>query len=212
MRRDLDRPGQRVDRRPLRCTTTDYTAGCAGIRRGTQRTLPQFHKRFATRADIHPSYNPNGASFDAAVLKLNQAVPAGIKPIKLNTPDQAGIALETPGRVLTAAGWGLTSVGGSGADRMNEASLRVIPDASAQQAWSNQQYVPSLMVATDSQVGKDIGTGDSGGPLFNPGATPTQVGIVSGNASGTGPGSKPTAYTDVNNPEIRPFIVYTAKQ
>jgi trypsin len=156
---------------------------------------------------FHPKYTPGKFSYDVAVLKLNQPV-TGIKPINLNTSDNAGIALETPPRVLTVAGWGPTSPGGSITNRMNEVSLRVVSDASAQQAWStgSTPYVPSIMVATESQVGKAPTQGDSGGPLFNPGATPTQVGIVSGGSGGTS--AKPTAYTDINNPtEIRPFIV-----
>jgi secreted trypsin-like serine protease len=67
------------------------------------------------------------------------------------------------------------------------------------------------MVATDAQEGKDIAQGDSGGPLFNPGATPTQVGIVAyGGTEPPTPGSKPTAYTEINNAEIRTFIVENA--
>jgi trypsin len=152
--------------------------------------------------------------YDVAVLKLDQAV-TGIKPIKLNTPDQAGVALETPGSMLTAAGWGPTSVGGSITNRMNEVSLRVVPDTEAQQAWSNTppafQYFPDVMVATNSQEGKIPTTGDSGGPLFKPGATPTQVGIVSYGPPRPTSLSRPTAYTDINNPtEIRPFIVSAA--
>lgn len=163
-------------------------------------------RRAIDPVDVHPKYTPGKFTYDVAVLKLDQAV-TGIKPIELNTP--TGGALETPGHMLTVAGWGPTSVGGSITNRMREVSLRVVSDASAQQAWSNSDtpYVPSIMVATDSQEGKDAATGDSGGPLFKPGATPTQVGIVSAGASGLGPDSKPSAYTDINQPEIRPFIV-----
>lgn len=164
---------------------------------------------------FHDKYKAGvSRAYDVAVLNLNQAV-TGIKPIKLNTPDQAGVALESPGSVLTAAGWGQTSPVGSGSGRLNEVQLRVIPDRTAQQIWSARppafHYTPALMVATDAQGGKDIAQGDSGGPLFNPGATPTQVGIVS--YGGTEPpttGSKPTAYTDINNAEISKFIVEAA--
>jgi secreted trypsin-like serine protease len=176
---------------------------------GTVLSQPQFLLRTATEAFIIPTYNPRNQSNDAAVLKLNSAV-TGIKPIKLATSSQND--LERPGRVLTVAGWGKTSEGGGPTpDRMNEVPLPVVSDATAQQAWSTQ-YVPSLMVATDSQAGKDAFLGDSGGPLFNPGATPTQVGIVSYGSLGTTRGSRPTAYTEVNNSEIRTFIVNSAKR
>jgi len=168
---------------------------------------------FATTALIHPSYTPSRTqSYDAAVLKLDRAV-SGVKPINLATAKQN--RLETPGRLLTVAGWGRTDPNNAttSADRMNEVSLPLVSDATAHQAIPSQlpfQYAPSLMVATDSQAGKDAAQGDSGGPLFNPGATPTQVGIVSYGNAGTTHGSSPTAYTEVNNAEIRTFIINAA--
>lgn len=180
---------------------------------GTAKSQPQFQLRVATTAFIHPSYTPSRTqSYDAAVLKLNSAV-TGIKPIKLATAKQN--RLETPGRLLTVAGWGRTDPNDatSAVDSMREVSLPVVSDATAQQALPSQppfQYAPSLMVATDSQAGKDAAQGDSGGPLFNPGATPTQVGIVSYGNAGTTHGSPPTAYTEVNNPGIRTFIINAA--
>jgi secreted trypsin-like serine protease len=180
---------------------------------GTAKSQPQFQLRAATTATIHPSYAPSRTqSYDAAVLKLDSPV-TGIKPINLATAKQN--TLETPGRLLTVAGWGRTDPNDatSAVDRMREVSLPVVSDATTQQAIPYQapfQYVPSLMVATDSQAGKDAAQGDSGGPLFNPGATPTQVGIVSFGNAGTTPGSPPTAYTEVNNPKIRTFILNAA--
>jgi secreted trypsin-like serine protease len=168
--------------------------------------------RSATDAFIHPSYTPSRTqSYDAAVLKLDRAV-TGTKPIKLATGSQND--LETPGRLLTVAGWGRTDPNNatSSADRMNEVSLPVVSDATARSYASQPpfQYIPSLMVATDSQAGQDAAQGDSGGPLFIPGATPTQVGIVSYGNAGTTHGSPPTAYTEVNNPGIRTFILNAA--
>jgi secreted trypsin-like serine protease len=177
---------------------------------GTVLSQSQFQVRSATKASFHPKYNRGriGDGYDAAVLKLDRAV-TNMKPIKLNTP--TGGALETPGRMLTVAGWGRTSSGGPKPDRMNEVSLPVVSDATAQQAWGSG-YVPSLMVSTDSQTGKDAYVGDSGGPLFNPGAaTPTQVGIVSYGGFGTPFAGRPTGYTDINNSEITAFIANAAR-
>src|ERR671914_1194844 len=56
----------------------------------------------ASRPFIHPRYLGNG--YDAGVLKLKRPV-KGIEPIKLATANQNN--LETPGRKLTVAGWGL---------------------------------------------------------------------------------------------------------
>jgi secreted trypsin-like serine protease len=168
--------------------------------------------RFATTAKIHPRYNPKSSNaYDAAVLKLNRAV-TGIKPIKPATASQD--TLETPGRLLTVAGWGTTSEGGNTSVRMREVSVPVVSDSTARQAYSrlpvpSAQYFPSLMVAAGAK-GKDSCQGDSGGPLFNPGPTSTQVGIVSVGL-GCARAGFPGVYTEANNAGIRTFILNAAR-
>src|SRR5215203_6030588 len=141
----------------------------------------QGQVRFATTAKIHPNYNPKSSNaYDAAVLKLNRAV-TGIKLIRLSTAKQN--TLETPTRLLTVAGWGVTSEGGRPSDLMREVSLPVVSDLTAKRVYSHTTpptpYFPLLMVAAGGEKGKDTCQGDSGGPLFNQGLTSTQVGIVS---------------------------------
>jgi secreted trypsin-like serine protease len=156
---------------------------------------------------IHPRYNPPKYAYDAAVLKLYSPV-KGIKPIKLATAKQN--ELETPGRLLTVAGWGVTSEGGAPSVRMREVSLPVVSDSTARRAYSSAQYFPSLMVATGAK-GKDACQGDSGGPLFDPGPTSTQVGIVSF-GRGCARAGFPGVYTEVNNAGIRTFILNAARR
>jgi secreted trypsin-like serine protease len=166
--------------------------------------------RLASDALIDPSYNgQRNAAYDAAVLKLNRAV-TGIKPIRLATAKQS--KLETPGRLLTVAGWGVTSEGGAPSVRMREVSVPVVSDSAARQVYSKQtiKYLPSQMVAAGKQ-GKDACKGDSGGPLFNPGPTSTQVGIVSF-GRGCARAGVPGVYTEVNNPRIRTFILNAASR
>jgi secreted trypsin-like serine protease len=174
----------------------------------------QGQLRLATTAFIHPRYNPKSSNaYDAAVLKLNRGV-TGIKPIKPATGSQND--LETPGRLLTVSGWGVTSEGGNPSLRLREVSLPVVADSTARQAYSrlhdpSLQYFPSLMVAAGGEKGKDSCQGDSGGPLFNPGPTSTQVGIVSF-GRGCARAGVPGVYTEVNNPAIRTFIVNAARR
>lgn len=167
--------------------------------------------RLATAASLHPLYDGSkNSSNDVAVLTLESAV-RGIKPIRLATPRQN--ALEKPGRRLTVAGWGNTSEGGTGSDRMREVSLPVVSDAKARKAYSSQtpdlRYFPSVMVAAAAR-GKDSCQGDSGGPLFKPGSIRTQVGVVS-YGLGCARAGFPGAYTEVNNPGIKTFIRNAAK-
>lgn len=179
----------------------------------TVRSERQGRVRKATQWFVHPRFDlRRNFSYDAAVLKLDRAV-TGIKPIKLSTAKQNN--LETPGRKLTVAGWGTTSEGGSISDRMREVRIPVIYDANAQKAYSSLspilRFFPKLMVAA-GQRGKDSCQGDSGGPLFKSGATTTtQVGVVS-YGNGCARAAFPGVYTEVNNPNIRSFIVNAAQQ
>jgi secreted trypsin-like serine protease len=157
-------------------------------------------------------YNPQrNSSYDVAVLKLDRAV-TGIQPIKVATANQNN--LETPGRKLTVAGWGVTREGGKKpSKRMREVSVPVVSDSRAKRAYAplppRATYFPSLMVAA-GKGGKDTCQGDSGGPLFDSGSR-TQVGITS-TGVGCGRARYPGQYTEVNNPEIRNFIVWAARR
>jgi secreted trypsin-like serine protease len=163
----------------------------------------------ASRPFIHPRYLGNG--YDAGVLKLRRPV-KGIKPIKLATAKQNN--LEEPGHILTATGWGVMKQRPDILPkRMNEVSLPVVSDSRAKRAYRSQgpKYLPSLQVAAGKE-GKSPCFGDSGGPLFDPGSR-TQVGITShGAVQKCGTARYPGVYTEVNNPNIRNFILAAAKR
>jgi secreted trypsin-like serine protease len=164
----------------------------------------------ASRPFIHPRYLGNG--YDVGVLKLRRPV-KGIKPIKLASAKQN--KLEKPGHILRAAGWGVTKQRPDILPkRMHEVSVPVISDARAKRAYQHSQgpkYLPSLNVA-GGKKGKSPCFGDSGGPLFDSGSR-TQVGITSHAAvQKCGTARYPVAYTEVNNPNIRNFIVSAAKR
>src|SRR5687768_15167192 len=163
----------------------------------------------ASRPFIHPRYLGNG--YDAGVLKLRRPV-KGIKPIKLATAKQN--KLEKPGRILTAAGWGLVKQRPDILPkRMHEVSIPVVSDSRAKRAYQSQgpKYLTSLHVAAGKK-GKSPCFGDSGGPLFDYGSR-TQVGITShGAVQKCGTARYPGVYTEVNNPNIRNFILAAAKR
>jgi secreted trypsin-like serine protease len=165
----------------------------------------------ASKPFIHPRYNGNG--YDAGVLKLRRPV-KGIKPIKLATANQNN--LEKPGHILTAAGWGAVRQRPAiYPKRMHEVSIPVVSDSRAKRAYQQSQapkYVPSLMVAAGKK-GKAPCFGDSGGPLFDSGSR-TQVGIDSRYAvrKCAAQARYPEVFTEVNNQEIRNFIVSAAKR
>jgi secreted trypsin-like serine protease len=165
----------------------------------------------ASRPFIHPHYN--GSGYDAGVLKLKRAV-KGIKPIKLATAKQNN--LETPGRKLTVAGWGLTGFNGTHpTNRLRQAQVPVVSDRRAERSYDavveSPGYVPPLMIAAGNSSKENACVGDSGGPLFDSGSR-TQVGIVSRGYYKCGTARYPGVYTEVNNPNIRNFILAAAKR
>jgi secreted trypsin-like serine protease len=171
--------------------------------------------RSVSRRFIHPRYNGNGYGYDAAVLKLRRPV-KGINPIKLATAKQNN--LEKPGHILTAAGWGVMEQLIARPDiyptRMHEVAVPVVSDSRAKRAYQSEglEYLPSLHVAAGKK-GKGPCFGDSGGPLFDSGSR-TQVGIVSYHAVQRCAALPrfPEVFTEVNNPEIRNFILAAAKR
>jgi len=193
----------------------------------------QGQKRRVSRIYIHPRYNGDSATYDAAVLKLSSPV-SGIAPIKLATSSQN--YLERPGRKATVAGWGSTTarpacrpsfVSPVFANRMRQAQVPIVSDATADQLYQDicrfigpryLHYTPRLMVAAGGTA-KDTCQGDSGGPLFvsrapDNGASSakyTQIGITSF-GPGCGTERYPGVYTEVNNPSIRSFIKSAASK
>jgi secreted trypsin-like serine protease len=163
----------------------------------------------ASRPFIHPRFIGNG--YDAGVLKLRRPV-KGIKPIKLATAKQNN--LEKPAHILTAAGWGVMKQRPDILPkRMHEVSVPVVSDSRAKRAYQSQgpKYLPSLNVAAGKK-GKSPCFGDSGGPLFDSGSR-TQVGITShGAVQKCGTARYPVVYTEVNNTNIRNFILSAAKR
>ena len=165
----------------------------------------------ASRPFIHPRYL--GSGYDAGVLKLRRPV-KGIKPIKLATAKQNN--LETPGRKLTVAGWGLTGFNATHpTNRLRQAQVPVVSDRRAERSYDAvvepPGYEPPLMIAAGNSSKENACVGDSGGPLFDSGSR-TQVGIVSGGYYNCGTARYPGVYTEVNNPDIRNFIVSAAKR
>ena len=165
----------------------------------------------ASRPFIHPRYNGSGG-YDAGVLKLRRPA-KGIKPIKLATANQNN--LETPRRKLTVAGWGLMGFNGTLPKHLHQAQVPVVSDRRAESSYDAvvgpSGYVPPLMIAAGNSSKENACVGDSGGPLFDSGSR-TQVGIVSGGYYKCGTARYPGIYTEVNNPNIRNFILAAAKR
>jgi secreted trypsin-like serine protease len=191
----------------------------------------QGQKSWVSRIFIHPRYNGDTLTYDAAVMKLSCPV-SGIAPIKLASSKQN--YLEKSGRYATIAGWGSTTArpacwptfrSPEYQDRMRKAQVPIVSNSRADQLYQyicrfsggiRSLYTPRLMVAAGG-TGKDTCQGDSGGPLFvarppeGDGDKYTEIGITSF-GPGCGPERYPTAYTEVNASPIASFIKRAASQ
>lgn len=185
------------------------TGAVVAVGRTDLRKKNQGQEIGASRPFIHPRYLGN--RYDAGVLNLRRPV-KGIKPIKLASANQNN--LETPGRKLTVAGWGLMGFNGTVPNRLRQAQVPAVSDRRAEGSYDAlpepSGYVPPIMIAAGNNT-VNACVGDSGGPLFDSGSR-TLVGIVSGGYYKCGTARYPGVYTEVNNPNIRKFILAAAKR
>jgi secreted trypsin-like serine protease len=169
------------------------------------------------------NYNTPTKGYDVAVLKLRTSV-TGITPVRI--PLSTENWSEQPGKVMTVAGWGSMTAAGSYPDQMQEAKVPVVSDAEGGKVFA--EFDPEIMIAA-GDASKSHCKGDSGGPLFAtpltlgkqpPGSAPKprahyQYGIASFaklNGGKVQCGVDPAAFTEVNAPAIREFIVTKMNQ
>jgi secreted trypsin-like serine protease len=177
----------------------------------------QGERRTVAGIAVHPQWNPETFSFDAAVITLAAPV-FGIRPIMLVTPGTD--TLERPGTRATVTGWGNTIAqpagpGGGGTnypDRMQEAKVPIVSRPECRTAYATADLVINATMLCAGLTNRDTCQGDSGGPLFFK-ATGTpgfiQVGITSWGI-GCGATGFPGVYTRLGNRRIGNFVVEAA--
>lgn len=174
----------------------------------------QGERREVAAVDIHPQWNPDTYSFDAAVITLSAPI-TNIRPVLLVTPGTD--ALERPGTRATITGWGNTIAqpagpGGGGVnypDRMEEAKVPIVsrPECSTAYATADLSITNTMLCA--GLTNRDTCQGDSGGPLFFKvagSADYIQAGITSWGI-GCGATGFPGVYTRLGNRKVGNFIL-----
>ena len=151
----------------------------------------------------HPNYGkPVRYAHDAALLQLSTQI-TGVKPIVVDSDSSSTNPREVTGHVLTTAGWGTTSEGGSCCpNELRKVDVPVKGDAFCGSAYGSSFQAISMLCAGEG--GKDSCQGDSGGPLFDKG-TMLQLGTVSW-GNGCARAAYPGVYGELNLPVIRDWI------
>jgi secreted trypsin-like serine protease len=146
------------------------------VNEGTEQTF-----RLAS-ITTHPNYgSPKTDSNDIAVLRLNgQAqLNSRVQTIEMVTSPQDN-ALFSPGTPSTVTGWGATSEGGSGSNRLMQVTVPIVSDQECANSYGNSFDAATMICAGLRGGGKDSCQGDSGGPLVvADGARWRLAGIVS---------------------------------
>jgi trypsin len=152
---------------------------------------------------VHPNYDANLSSNDAALLHLAAGVPGSALAIRLSNT-AADDVYELDGASVIVAGWGSTMplIGEVPPldSQLRQVGLTVVGDQSC-----SQDQDAATQVCAQALL-KDSCQGDSGGPLFATTSTgPVQVGIVS-YGMGCAIPYFPGVYSEVNAASIRNWI------
>jgi len=153
--------------------------------------------RTVVRRINHPDYSGTTLLNDISLLELNEDVPYRPVPY-FDVAGDAGFA-DRVGALLTVAGWGTTTEGGSASERPLRVRVPVVSNAACNQAYDGS-IAESMLCAGFDEGGQDSCQGDSGGPFFgvNSNGEYVLVGVVSWGYGCARPGY-PGVYTRVSS-------------
>lgn len=165
----------------------------------------ESQQRQVSQIRVHPRYSL-GALFnnDFAVLTLAKPVVFNdhIKPICLPSSTR-----QYDNEDVHLAGWGRTIPGGSGADVLQKANLKVVSRQQCRAAYRNvaaARITPYMICAGTPDGSQDACQGDSGGPLMHKMSGQSyQIGVVSFSA-GCAREGVPAVYARVDR--VLPWI------
>ncbi|MFF4351365.1 S1 family serine peptidase [Streptomyces sp. NPDC001530] len=144
---------------------------------------------------INPGYDGYMNAGDFGVLTLATPLPESSVIRMASSGDSA----YEPDTAAVVYGWGDTTGGGDYAHSLHAAQVKVLPDATCEQAYPGSldgtYKAASMLCAGAVAGGRDACQGDSGGPLVAQGRL---IGLVSW-GSGCGQAGSPGVYTRVSD-------------
>ena len=123
----------------------------------------------AVRLVDHPSYDPESAAYDVALLALARPTTLGA-PIRIADADESDRF--APGTEATIIGWGATFSGGPAVRELREGQVPIVSDGDCARGYTvTARFDPPTMTCAGNLTGgEDSCQGDSGGPLMVPDA------------------------------------------
>ena len=186
-------------------------AGAFEVTLATARTDGTGGERHAVRSvRVDPNYAAtNGTGSDVALLELTR--PSKVTPVRIAAATETG--LWEPGDVLTIAGFGVTSEGGSTPARLQEAQVPRVTDAGCAAAYSDPTPVAGDAFDPDTALcaglpagGKDTCQGDSGGPVLAPLGREFRLIGATSYGEGCAREGKPGVYARLAEGSVKRFV------
>uniref|UniRef100_A0A8H7N5B8 Peptidase S1 domain-containing protein n=1 Tax=Bionectria ochroleuca TaxID=29856 RepID=A0A8H7N5B8_BIOOC len=146
---------------------------------------------------IHSGFDYDTLDNDISLWRLSTAISEGTNIKYATLPTQGSDPAD--GTILTVAGWGTTSSGGSSLPtNLRKVSVPVIQRSECSSDYSSLGYdvTSNMFCAAEDAGGKDSCQGDSGGPIVNSAAV--LQGLVSWGV-GCAQAAYPGVYTRVGN-------------
>ncbi|XP_012267406.2 trypsin-1-like [Athalia rosae] len=169
------------------------TASTITVNGGTEHRNKKGSLQKVSSIVAHPSYSRTTWDYDIAILKLASAFKLGPN-IGVATLPSDGETVAV-GSLATVSGWGITTIGGTEyAGRLQVATMPVVATSVCTTALSRINKITDRMLCAGYTTGgKDICTGDHGGPLVY---AKKLIGIVSW-GGGCGAVGKPAVFTRI---------------
>ncbi|KAF2646320.1 insect inhibitor with A fungal trypsin [Massarina eburnea CBS 473.64] len=119
-----------------------------------------------SKITVHPSFNSNTYDSDVAIFKLATSIPTSSTISYATLP--AANSDPATGAVLTVAGWGTTSSGGSTLPtNLLKVDVPVISRTECRADYGTSAVTTNMFCAGLAAGGKDSCQGDSGGPIVD---------------------------------------------
>ena len=167
-----------------------------------QNDFTTADRYFVSARQVNAGYNRFTLANDSALLTLATPARPALEPLRLVETGET--ALWSAGKPARIIGWGTTETGEL-SDRLLEANVPMVSDATCSAAWGSDFIVASMVCAGGGDT--DTCGGDSGGPLMvGDGHFLVLAGLTSWGADPCAQPGEPGVYTRLGAPTLNSWV------